>query len=153
MSATLSPRLRAAPRFGLVLATLLLFAPGCAAPARHVAPYDAQVDTTATALQAEMDGFLTNVITDPNGTYERFKGFYSDYELKLRSLLVRTRARLDNEPSTQQVELMIQDVETLRAAHASGPMTPEAAASFRDLFNQGWQAVLALELAKPHDGA
>ena len=158
MSATASPQ--PATLLRRMALTLLLAATSCAmptagapaAPARHGPAYDSQIDTAATSLQSEMDGFLTNIATDPNFTYERFKSWYSDYELKLRSLLVRTRAHADDDATTQQVEAVLRNVETLRSAHEAGPLSLEAAETFRVQFNAGWQAVLALELAKPHDG-
>ena len=43
---------------------------------------------------------------------------------------------------------MSANLEELRKAHESAPLTAEAVPTFRDLFNQGWRAIIALELAK-----
>jgi hypothetical protein len=133
----------------LVTVAVLLAATGCSVTL--ISAYDEQIDHSATTLQKEMDTFLTSIETAPDsvsGSYEHNRGFYSGYGVELRGLLVRAQSHDKNELSTKQIELMADNLEELRKSHASGPLTPEAVGVYRNLFNQGWGAILKLELAK-----
>jgi hypothetical protein len=44
--------------------------------------------------------------------------------------------------------LMMDNLQQLRLAHEAGPLAPPTVQATRDLFNQGWQAIIALEIAK-----
>ena len=116
-----------------------------------ISSYDEQIDHSATELQRRMDAFLT-MLADKEGTpqasYESNKSFYSDYAVDLRSLKVRAVSQPKNQITSQQIDLMTASLEELRKAHESGPITADAVPTFRDLFNQAWGAIIALEMAK-----
>ena len=116
-----------------------------------ISSYDEQIDHSATELQRRMDAFLT-MLADKEGTpqasYEANKSFYSDYAVDLRSLKVRAVSQPKNQITGQQIDLMTSSLEELRKAHQSGPIAADAVPTFRDLFNQSWGAIIALEMAK-----
>jgi hypothetical protein len=143
------------PRPHLLRATpaaLLLLALACAAPAGDstaAAAYDAKIDETITAMQLDGDNFLTNIATTPEGTYARFVTWYSEFELKLRALLVRIDARPDGAAGHALVDQATRDLEQLREVHKAGVLSQDDAQKFRVKLNQDWTALLALELARP----
>ena len=120
-----------------------------------ISRYDEQVDQSATALLKQMDAFLAKLQTASGAAaeYEANKDFYSDYAVELRALKVRAESQAKNAPTVQQIELMQRNLEQLEAAHKSGPISPAAIPTFRDLFEQGWRAILTLELAKKRGDA
>jgi hypothetical protein len=99
-----------------------------------ISSYDEQMDRSATELQRRMDAFLT-MLADregaPEASYDSNKTFYSDYAVELRSLQVRAAGQPKNQITVQQLDLMTSSLEELR-----------------DLFNQSWGAIIALEMAK-----
>jgi len=143
---TLGLRPASAPRLLLALAALLVFA-GCATTL--IAGYDEHVESAVLELQPAMDKFLTGAAMAPeDATFVSCKRFYADYAIKVRTTLMWARSHPKNEETVQQLELMLENVEALRSAHESAPLDPEACVVFRDLFNQGWTAILTLEMAK-----
>jgi hypothetical protein len=140
-------------RLALLFAALALFTVPETACSRVmlISSYDEQVDQAATTLQKRMDGFLT-MLAEKAGTpaagYEANRSFYSDYAVELRSLAIRAGSWPKNELTVRQLTLMTANLEELRKAHESAPLSPEAVPTFRDLFNQGWGAIIALEVAK-----
>jgi hypothetical protein len=122
-------------------------------PVRLVAEYDERVDQEATRLQRAMDEFLTRIEQTPSGeaarTYLEGVPFYVRYAVDVRALKARATALQNNSITVQQLNLMETSVERLRALHQSqNTLSPGAIATFRDLFNQAWTAVLTFELAK-----
>ena len=116
-----------------------------------ISSYDEQIDQSSTTLQKRMDAFLTMLAEKagtPAAAYDANKAFYSDYAVDLRSLTIRAESWPKNGLTEKQLALMSANLEELRKAHESGPISAEAVPTFRDLFNQGWRAILALELAK-----
>lgn len=139
-------------RFGawrVLLALLLALLIGC--EITLISKYDPMIDTSATALQKEMDTFLTGLETTagmPEADYTQHEQFYSDYLVELRSVLVRAESHPKNEITAKQLRLMIDSLEQLRVVHQAGPIDTSPVSTMRDLFNQGWRAVITLELAK-----
>jgi hypothetical protein len=116
-----------------------------------ISSYDEVIDHSATELQRRMDGFLTMLVDKegtPQASYDSNKTFYSEYAVDLRSLKVRALSQPKNQITAQQIDLMTNSLEELRKAHESGPIAAEAVPTFRDLFNQSWGAIIALEMAK-----
>lgn len=117
-----------------------------------ISPYDQVFDQTATALQRQLDGHLTRLEAGPAGDSATFAfnaTFYTQYEVELRSLLVRARSLPRNQPTATQLEALMASVAELKQQHqASTRLSPAYIRTARDLLNQSWQAVLALELAK-----
>ena len=124
-------------------------ATGCA-HVTLVSHYDEQVDQSATELLKRMDAFLAKLetATGEAAAYEANKDFYTEYAVDLRVLRVRAESQPKNSLTVQQLDLMQRNVQQLEAAHKSGPISPAAIPTFRDLFEQGWRAILTLELAK-----
>jgi hypothetical protein len=145
---TVSPLYRIRLCAALMLAPLLgLPVAGCA----RITAYDEQIDHSASELQQRMDAFLTMLADKegaPEASYEANRDFYSDYAVGIRAVKVRALAQPKNSITVQQLELMSNSLEELRKAHADAPISAEAVPTFRDLFNQAWGAIIALELAK-----
>jgi hypothetical protein len=147
-----------ASRFSrLRLCTALILAPllgvpllGCSR-VTLISAYDEQIDHSASELQQRMDAFLT-MLADKEGTpeasYEANRDFYSDYGVGIRAVKVRALAQPKNSITVQQLDLMSNSLEELRKAHEDAPISAEAVPTFRDLFNQAWGAIIALEMAK-----
>jgi hypothetical protein len=132
-----------------ILVALLVALVGC--QVTLISTYDPEIDKASTALQKEMDAYLTELQTTPDeaqADYEHKKGFYDDYLVSLRSVLVRAQSHPKNHITEKQLELMISNLESLRLAHQSGPLDAATLSTTRDLFNQSWRAIITLELAK-----
>lgn len=116
-----------------------------------ISAYDPELDRAATALQKQMDGFLTRLERHaglPESAYASHAVFYEDYAVELRSLHLRAQSHAQNAITAQQLTLMIENVRQLQIAHEAGPLAPPTLRATRDLLNQGWQAIIALEMAK-----
>lgn len=134
----------------LMLLVMVALSSGCTI--RLAAEYDEQIDAAATTLQKRMDRFLTE-LESAAGTeaaeYARGHAeFYDDYAVELRAVRVRAAAHPRNRVSLAQYDLMEDSLHELEAAHRDAPIAPEAVQTFRELFNQSWQAIIALEVAK-----
>ncbi|HEY8256395.1 MAG TPA: hypothetical protein VIG08_01945 [Gemmatimonadales bacterium] len=135
----------------LVLAPALIIPQAGCTRITLISSYDEQIDHSATDLQRRMDAFLTMLADKegaPQASYDSNKTFYSDYAVDLRSLKVRAMGQPKNQITGQQLDLMLGSLEELRKAHQSGPIAADAVPTFRDLFNQSWGAIIALEMAK-----
>jgi hypothetical protein len=133
---------------GIAMA-LVFLALGC--QVELITRYDEQIDRSGTELQQRMDAFLTKLASHPAAretTYTANEEFYDNYQVALRAMLLRAQSQPKNARTEQQLGLMLQNVDQLRAAHQAGRLDPAAVGAFRDLFNQGWRAVITLELAK-----
>jgi hypothetical protein len=128
------------------IAALLLVALGCASV--HMAAYDPEIEKAVVELQPEMDRLLTKYAGLPTLGNEQFADLLEDYSIRVRSVLVRAKSQPLNDETIEQLQLVLDSVEQLRALREAGPIEPEVCSSLRDLFNQGWTAVLTLELAK-----
>lgn len=145
-----SPSAVSAKRPWLALVALLL-AVSCSTTlmARH----DEHIEAAVVELQPALDRFLTEAALDPeNAPYRTAAGFYTECALKLRTTLMWARSHPRNDETIEQIELMLDNLEVLRAAHESGPLDPAACMVFRDMFNTGWTAILTLEMAKKRGG-
>jgi len=132
-----------------VLTCLLLGLVGC--QVTLISSYDPEIDRTATALQKRMDSFLTGLERQaglPQADYSSNVAFYDDYAVELRSLHLRAESHAKNEITAKQLTLMMDNLQQLRIAHEAGPLATPTLRATRDLFNQGWQAIIALEIAK-----
>ena len=137
-------------RLWLPLLLVLPILAGC--QVMLISEYDADIDQQATVLQKKMDAFLTKMegVSDkPAGSYEQNKGFYADYAVEVRSVQVRAGSHEKNGITVKELDEMLKSIETLRALHeGQGKLSAVSAGEFRSLFNQGWQAVITLEMAK-----
>jgi hypothetical protein len=116
-----------------------------------ISPYDPEMDKAATALQKKMDAFLTNLETHaglPQVDYTWNIPFYDDYLVELRSLHLRAQSQPKNEEITKQLKLMMDNLRQLRLAHEAGSLAFPTIQALRGLFNQGWQAIISVEIAR-----
>lgn len=142
----------AAGRFNPVLLFLAVcWVLSACAGVRYIALYDGEIERSATELAKGMDRFLLE-LRDASGTvrsgYPPHEAFYREYEVELRSLVRRARSHPRNDQTTDQLLLLLDSLEALRTVHEAGPLPDEQIEVTRDLFNQSWQAVLTLEMAK-----
>lgn len=136
-----------------VLVGLLLGLVGC--QVTLISSYDPEIDRAATSLQKKMDAFLTGLEThagQSQATYAWTAAFYDDYLVELRSVRIRAQSHEKNEITTKQLTLMMDNLQQLRLAHEAGSLAPPTIQATRELFNQGWQAIIALEIAKRRSG-
>lgn len=113
-----------------------------------ISSYDENIDTAATSLQRQMDAFLTEMQSTPPPAYQDCEEFYQQYQVDIRSVLVRAQSHPKNERTVKQLELMLENLAELQRSHKEDEMSPEMAIVMRDLFNQGWRAIITLEVAK-----
>lgn len=135
--------------FAWLLTSLLLVSAGCTVTL--ISAYDPEIDASATKLQKGMDTFLTLLDTQagsPEARYEQRKAFYPQYLVNLRSVLLRAQSHPKNTLTEKQLTLMINNLTQLEFIHQTGPLDPAVISTMRDLFNQGWKAIMTLELAK-----
>jgi len=130
------------------LAVVLCIFTLLACSVRLISNYDPQIDQAATTLQKEMDGFLTRLESDPPPSYAKSKQFYDDYAVDLRSVLIRAQSHPKNTQTEKQLALMMNNLKQLEEVHKAGNVSPEVVATMRGLFNQGWLAIIRLEVAK-----
>ena len=132
-----------------ILGCLLLGLVGC--HVTLISSYDPEMDRAATSLQKKMDAFLTRLeihAGESQAHYSWDQVFYQDYLVELRSLRLRAQSDNTNEFTAKQLTLMMDNFEQLRLAHEAGPLPIPTIQATRDLFNQGWQAIIAQEIAK-----
>ena len=138
-------------RSTVAVIALLVTLSGCTT-VRWVSDYDEHIDNAATALQRDMDGHLTHLEAlgdDEDATFAANEDFYREYGIALRSVRVRAQGHEDNEITLQQLDRMNSSLEELRDQHReSGVLSPAYIRTVRDLFNSGWGAVIAWEIAK-----
>jgi hypothetical protein len=137
-------------RFILILIVVAVAATACT-NVQLIADYDVQVDRSATRLAKDMDRYLLNLkimIDTPAAEYKYHQRFYRDYEVDLWATLRRARSHPQNEQTTRQLELMLDSLDALQAVHELSPLPEGQITVTRELFNQSWQAILTLEMAK-----
>lgn len=131
------------------MALVALLAAGCAV--QFISRYDEHVDSAATELQKEMDAFLTRLDALPvdEASIAKHRSFYDHYLVELRALQVRAHAHPKNRLTEEQLTLMVGNLGLLRQQHEAGPLSGDVISINRNLFNQAWGAIIALEVAKP----
>ena len=137
-------------RFMLILILVTGVVTACS-NVQFMADYDKQVDRSAARLAKDMDRYLLNLKImsgTPGAEYKYHQEFYRDYEVELWAILRRARSHPQNELATRQLELMLDSLGALQDVHELGPLPVEQIAVTRELFNQSWQAILTLEMAK-----
>jgi hypothetical protein len=146
-SNTFKPRMSRASRF--LSAALAFVLSACSVTL--ISHYDEQIDQAATALQKEMDAHLTNLeaASGPDATFDSNKQFYQDYLVGLRAVELRASTHPQNRQSLGQYSLMLDNLEDLRGTHETeGTLSAAYISTVRELFNQGWRAIITLEVAK-----
>lgn len=116
-----------------------------------VSSYDPEMDKGATALQKKMDAFLTKMETQaglPQTDYTWNTAFYDEYLVELRSLHLRAESDVKNTSLAKQLQLMLDNLQQLRLAHQAGPLARSTIQATREVFNKGWQDIIAIEIAR-----
>ena len=137
----------------LAALAVILVAAGCTL--KLVADYDEVTDQAVTALQRKVERFFVGLERDiptPDADYENHVEFYDDVRADLRVIRVRAAARPKNEITLQQLDLLTENVDNLEALHELGFEDREELVPLRAAFQQGFQAILTLELAKKRGG-
>ncbi len=120
-----------------------------------VADYDEVTDQAVTALQRKVERFFVDLERDiptPDADYANHVEFYDDVRADLRVIRVRAAARPKNEITLEQLDLLAANVDNLEALHELGFEDREELVPVRAAFEQGFQAILTLELAKKRGG-
>ena len=137
---------------------------------RLIAPYDETTDKQATQLRTEIDQFITNLISvggdikDDSARrkaldYTKSQKDYDKIGVDLRSLKVRAEAISQNSNTVNQVTYIINNLERLQARHKgysnnetvdgkSIEMGNAYLRDARDIINEQFRSLLALEIAK-----
>lgn len=138
-------------RRALQLTALAATLAGLGCQIKLVADYDEITDRSVTALQREFELFFIDVernLYTPEAAYENYTGFYDEVRAELSVIRVRAAARPKNEITVEQLDLVAQNVELLEELHKLGFEDPEELEPLRAAFQQSFQAILTLELAK-----
>ncbi len=116
-----------------------------------VADYDEITDRSVTALQREFELFFIDVernLYTPDAAHDNYIGFYDEVRAELSVIRVRAAARPKNEITVEQLDLVAGNVDNLEELHKLGFDSPEELEPLRAAFQQSFQAILTLELAK-----
>jgi len=131
-----------------VLAALLA---GLGCQIKLVADYDEVTDQSVTALQREFERFFIDIernLYTPEADHSNYIEFYDEVRAELNVIRVRAAARPKNEITVEQLDLVAQNVDNLEELHKLGFEGPEELQPLRAAFQQSFQAILTLELAK-----
>jgi len=121
-----------------------------------ISHYDEQIDRAATELQRRMDMHLTTLesASGSGALYPQHADFYRDYAVDLRAVELRASTHPKNSISLQQYELMRTNLEDLRSTHeVQNTLSAAYVRQVRALFNQAWQAIIQLEVAKKRNAS
>jgi hypothetical protein len=133
----------------LTVLTVTLAGLGC--QIKLVADYDEVTDRSVTALQREFERFFIDLernLYTPEADHGNYIEFYDQVRAELSVIRVRSAARPKNEITVEQLDLVAQNVEVLEELHRLGFDSPEELEPLRAAFQQSFQAILTLELAK-----
>ncbi|UCC84278.1 MAG: hypothetical protein JSW46_04940 [Gemmatimonadota bacterium] len=138
-------------RRALQLTVVAVTLAGLGCQIKLVADYDEITDRSVTALQREFELFFIDVernLYTPDAVYDNYIGFYDEVRAELSVIRVRAAARPKNEITVEQLDLVAQNVDNLEELHKLGFESPEELEPLRAAFQQSFQAILTLELAK-----
>lgn len=142
----------------LLFATALL----AACQVRFISEYDEATDLGVSALQGEVTAQLATLdqlASGPDGRpvtpackFENFKDAYAQFAAQAHVLLVRNQIREKNQPTTDQLKLLEQNLaEGLPTVHREadgGCMSRGAVTVARETLDQTFRSILKLEIAK-----
>ncbi len=133
---------------GLLLPLLVAVAAGCSV--KLISDYDPGTDQAVTELHRDVESLLTSLedaVGSEKASPERYGERYEKILANVRSLRVRAGSRPKNELQVRQLAAVEEQVGLLRRAHGEG-LAAEDIELFRRGFEQSFQAILKLELAK-----
>jgi hypothetical protein len=138
-------------RRALQLTVLAVTLAGLGCQIKLVADYDEITDRSVMALQREFERFFIDVernLYTLEADHGNYIGFYDEVRAELGVIRVRAAARPKNEITVEQLDLVAQNVDNLEELHKLGFESPEELEPLRAAFQQSFQAILTLELAK-----
>ncbi len=116
-----------------------------------IADYDEVTDKAVTALQRKVNGFLVGLerlIGTPEAAYEKHTKFYDEVRVDIDAIRVRAGARLKNEITVKQLNLVRESMNQLEELHKLGFSKVEQVEVVRKGLDIHFTAILKLELAK-----
>lgn len=117
-----------------------------------ISEYDEQTDIAVVELQKKVESLLSEIdrsIGSNNFSYNNFEKKYDEARTDLSSLQIRAKARPKNEIQVQQFDKILNQINLLEEAHKSNEgIGKSEIPTFRNGFNQSFEAVIKLELAK-----
>lgn len=138
-----------ARRRALALLLLLTAASATACSSiRLISDYDPIIDESVTALQKEVDTYLTQLERDDAPTFAESGESYEKLLVDLRAIQVRASAQTKNDLIIRQLDLVADNLALMAEAHREGIEDPQEIELFRNSFQTQFRAILKLELAK-----
>lgn len=117
-----------------------------------ISDYDEYTDRAVAELHRSVESLLMNIdksIGTENFSYKFFEDKYDDIRNILASLQIRALARPLNDIQSEQFVNLIEQINMLEEAHRSDDgIIKEEIPIFRSGFNQSFEAIIKLELAK-----
>ncbi|MEL6820448.1 MAG: hypothetical protein AAFP70_01705 [Calditrichota bacterium] len=116
-----------------------------------ISTYDEKVENSLMELHGKLETFfieMEDIAGTPAADYMLHKGFYDDLQFNLSYLSIRCRAKLNNEKTVEQLELLESSLKSLEEIHKEGIASYELVRTLREQFNIALTAILQLELAK-----
>lgn len=136
-------------QFALVtLFVLAIMSLAACSSVRLISDYDPIVDQSVTALQKDIDTFLTRMENPDPPEFGESNDFYTKTEVDLRAIQVRASARPKNQLIIDQLDLVGENLGILATIHEAGLEDPQEIELMRDAFQTQFRAILTLELAK-----
>jgi hypothetical protein len=115
---------------------------------RLISDYDPIIDESVTALQKDVDTFLTQLERPEPPTFDASLEVYEKLVVDLRAVQVRAGAQPQNSLTIEQLDLVAKNLDLMKEAHREGIEDPAEIELFRDAFQAQFRAILTLELAK-----
>jgi len=116
-----------------------------------ISTYDEKVEDSLMELHGKLETFfieMEDIAGTPAADYALHKGVYDDLQYNLSYLSIRCRAKLNNEKTVEQIELLESSLKNLEEIHKEGIASYELVRTLREQFNIALTAILQLELAK-----
>lgn len=139
--------------FSLLMALLVIVvSSGCAITL--VSKYDEKTENYASDFRTQVDTFLTALERNaeepvkPEATYAQNTEFYDAARITLRGMHNRASQIDKNKITVQQIEVLMDNINTLEALHKLGPISPASIASIRSSFESICGAIIKFEILK-----
>ncbi len=130
----------------LMAMLVMVVSSGCAITL--VSKYDEKTENYASDFRTQADTFLTSLERNPGATYALNTKFYDDARITLRGMLNRANQIDKNKITVQQIETLMDNVDTLEALHKIGPISSASIVNIRSSFESICGAIIKLEILK-----
>lgn len=134
---------------GVTLLNIALLISGCTV--KLISSYDEVTDKNVTALQTKTEAHFVSLESTeglPECKYKYHKKFYDEAKVDVSAIAVRAAAIPKNEITTEQAELLSNNLDNLEKLHKIACLSKGQIAIVRNNFNSSFTAILKLELAK-----